>query len=118
MRLEVTERESHQGQRALDTGGNANPDKWKIEGGILTGTGYQVTALVTRRTDYKNFRLRTEIMLEPKSNALTIFRGYEQQNDPTKGGVVGGYNIVPFGYWFLVSEDKLIKRLSGKLPAP
>ncbi|MGE3809887.1 MAG: DUF1080 domain-containing protein, partial [Gemmataceae bacterium] len=81
-----------------------SPGKWKVEDGILIGSG-PVSHLFSERGDYENFHYRIEAMINDKGNSGQYFRtafgpgfpkGYEAQinsthRDPQKTG--GIYNF-------------------------
>jgi hypothetical protein len=87
------------------------PGHWRVENGILVGTGDEVSHLFSERGDFEGFHLRVEARINAKGNSGVFFRseyglnlrdtyplGYEAQIDP--GGsdpqLTGSlYGIVP-----------------------
>ncbi len=107
------------------TGWKTNPDQpdnWRVENGILTGSGQRVSDLFTSRADFKDFHLRVEARINDGGNSGVFFRvqpnsggRYEAQinsthRDPNKTGslypqsnnviVAYGESLVPAGDWF------------------
>jgi hypothetical protein len=91
---------------------------WKLEDGLMVGTG-QPSMMFSPRGDYKNFRVRAEIMINDKGNSGFYFRtakkasfgdGYEAQvdathTDPIRTGSIYGFvhvykPITKPGEWF------------------
>jgi serine/threonine protein kinase/formylglycine-generating enzyme required for sulfatase activity len=107
------------------TGWKTNPDQpdnWRVENGILTGSGERVSDLFTTREDFKAFHLRVEARINDGGNSGVFFRvqpnsagRYEARinstkRDPNKTGsldppannviVAYGDSIVSPGEWF------------------
>jgi hypothetical protein len=78
------------------------PGNWRVENGILTGSGPETSHLYTERSDYKDFHLRVEARINAGGNSGVFFRsgfgpafpardprfplGYEAQiRSPTQG---------------------------------
>jgi hypothetical protein len=81
-----------------------NPGQWKVEDGILIGSG-PVSHLYSERGDYQNFHFRIEAMINDKGNSGQYFRTqivpgfpkyYEAQinsthSDPIRTGSLYGF---------------------------
>jgi Domain of Unknown Function (DUF1080) len=92
-----------------------NPGEWKVEDGILVGSG-PASHLFSERGDYENFHFRIEAMINDKGNSGQYFRtafgpgfpkGYEAQinsthTDPVRTGSLYGF------------KDALIKEMLVK----
>ena len=99
------------------------PGRWRVENGILKGSGPTASNLFTERKDFKDFELHVEARVNDGGNSGVFFRapseewplGYEAQinstdKDPNKtgslykipGGIVVGVSPSPVGpdEWF------------------
>ncbi len=82
-----------------------NPGKWRVEDGILIGSG-KASHLFSERGDYKDFHFRVECMINDKGNSGQYFRtqfgpgfprGYEAQINATHGDPVKTGSLYPDG---------------------
>ncbi|MFO0879455.1 MAG: DUF1080 domain-containing protein [Gemmataceae bacterium] len=82
-----------------------SPGKWKVEEGILIGTG-PASHLFSERGDFKNFHYRIEAQINPRGNSGQYFRtqygpgfprGYEAQINATHGDPVKTGSLYPDG---------------------
>jgi hypothetical protein len=80
-----------------------SPGKWKVEDGILVGTG-SASHLFSERGDYKNFHFRIECQINDGGNSGQYFRtqfgpgfprGYEAQINATHGDRVKTGSLYP-----------------------
>jgi hypothetical protein len=80
-----------------------NPGKWRVEDGILIGSG-PASHLFSERGDYENFRFRVEVAIGDKSNSGQYFRtkfgpgfpdGYEAQINSTHGDRIKTGSLYP-----------------------
>jgi hypothetical protein len=110
---------------------------WKVEKGILIGSGSNNSHLFTKRDNYENFHYRIEAKINDKGNSGQYFRaqfgegypkGYEAQinsthPDPQKTGSLWGF--VPFkemlvkpDTWFtqevIAKGNHIIIKVNGK----
>jgi hypothetical protein len=59
------------------TGWKTHPNQtgnWRVEGGVLIGTGSKITHLYSERGDYKNFHLHAEVRINDASVGAIFFR--------------------------------------------
>jgi tRNA A-37 threonylcarbamoyl transferase component Bud32 len=69
----------------------SEPDNWRVENGILIGSGPAVSHLYTERGDYTDFHLRLVARINDGGNSGVIFRAFF-------GPAVPGRISVPRGY--------------------
>jgi serine/threonine protein kinase len=69
-----------------------NPGNWRVEGGVLVGSGDKVSHLFTERADFEDFHFRVEAKINAGGNSGQYFRaafepgfphGYEAQINAT-----------------------------------
>ena len=84
---------------------SAGPGKWRVEDGILIGSG-KASHLFSERGDYKDFHFRVECMINDKGNSGQYFRtqfgpgfprGFEAQINATHGDPVKTGSLYPDG---------------------
>ena len=82
-----------------------NPGQWKVEDGAIVGTG-PASHLFTERGDFRNFRLKMEIMINDKGNSGMYFRtqygpgfpvGWEAQVNATHSDPIRTGSLYPSG---------------------
>jgi hypothetical protein len=88
---------------------------WKVEKGILIGTGPKGSHLFTKKDDYRNFRYRIEAKISDKGNSGQYFRtqfgpaypkGYEAQINSTHGDPIKTGSLYPAFDPKLTDEQK------------
>jgi hypothetical protein len=91
-----------------------NPGKWRVEDGILIGSG-PASHLFSERGDYENFRFRVEAAIGDKSNSGQYFRtkfgpgfpeGYEAQINSTHGDRIKTGSLYPARLKLNKGDDK------------
>lgn len=110
---------------------------WKVEKGILIGTGPKGSHLFTKKGTYRNFRYRIEAKISDKGNSGQYFRtqfgpgypkGYEAQinsthPDPVKTGSLYGFvavkeMLIKPDAWFtqevIADKNHIIIKVNGK----
>ena len=77
----------------------SQPDRWRVENGVLIGSGIGFSHLYSERGDYRDFHLRVEVRINDDGNSGVFFR-------------------VPFGRgWARSYEANIGRRRIGELAA-
>jgi serine/threonine protein kinase/formylglycine-generating enzyme required for sulfatase activity len=120
------------------------PGNWRVENGILIGSGTSLSYLYTERGDYKDVHVRVEARINGGGNSGVLVRtgwpiagshGYEAQincthSDPNKNGslYVGGKALARVadsntwpGWWFtmdvIADGSRIVTMVNGKVTA-
>ncbi len=95
------------------------PGNWRVEKGVLIGSGPDPSHLYTERDDYKDFHLRVEARINDGGNSGVYFRtpfsptGYEAQINSTQQDLKTGSLYVNWGDGLASAPSRLSRPASG-----
>jgi serine/threonine protein kinase len=116
----------------------SEPNHWRVENGVLVGSGREKSILYSERGDYKDFHLRVEARISEGGNSGVFFRvpfgagwasDFEAQIGTNDTGQLLGYGQqvgsrvpappIPSDAWFtfevIAEGTRVVTRLDGKV---